>query len=107
MFKLRKIILFAVVVLTIVFFTSQTTPRTTVQEVRVSAGNTAAVNGFMSGAANYEVVNLPQVNRTNVIKVNGANCQWNMLNFSLADFRDKKIIISFSVDVMRFGSNGT
>ncbi|MCL2722278.1 MAG: hypothetical protein FWD47_13195 [Treponema sp.] len=107
MFKLRKIILFAVIALTIIFFTSQTTPRANVQEVRVSAGNTAAVNGFRSGTANYEIVNLPQVNRTNVIKVNGANCQWNILNYSLANFRGRKITINFSVDVMRLGSNGT
>jgi len=109
MYRIKRIFIgLIIVVITILLLTSQQTPRTNVQEIRIStARNTTSVNGFVSGAANYEIVNLPQDGRTNVIKVNGANCQWNMLNYSLTNFRDRKITINFSVDVMRLGSEGT
>ncbi|MDR2595814.1 MAG: right-handed parallel beta-helix repeat-containing protein [Treponema sp.] len=90
----------------VVLFTSQTSPG--IQEVRVSAArNTALVNGFKANSANYEIVNLPQYGRANVLKINGADCDWNVINYSLADYKGKTILIDFSVDIMRTGSAGT
>jgi len=78
-----------------------------IQEVRVStAHNTVPVNGFRVGSSNYEIVNLPQYGRTNVIKVNRADCDWNVINYSLANYIGKTIIINFSTDVLRVGAGG-
>jgi len=76
------------------------------QEVRVSTThNTTLVNGFRSNAANYEIVNIN--GRTNVIKINGKDCDWNVISYSLADYRNKMIRITFSADVMRMGTSGS
>ncbi|MDR2965845.1 MAG: right-handed parallel beta-helix repeat-containing protein [Treponema sp.] len=105
---MRKFILLALAPMAIVFFTSQQSPGTSVQEVRVStARNTTPVNGFRSNAANYEIVNLPQDGRTNVIKINGKDCNWNVIGYSLAAHRGKTITIRFSADIMRTGAGGT
>ena len=83
------------------------TPITKKQEVRVNtARNTTPVNGFRSNAANYEIVNLPQDGRTNLVKINGRDCNWNVIGYSLADYRGKVITIKFSADVMRMGAEG-
>jgi hypothetical protein len=78
-----------------------------IQEVHVSTNhNTTFINGFRSNAVNYEIVNLPQDGRTNVIKINGRDCNWNVIGYSLADYRGKMITICFSADVMRTGAGG-
>lgn len=79
------------------------TPRTKIQETRViTERNTTLINGFRAGSATYDVVNID--GRTNVIKINGAACDWNALSYSLANYRGKLITIHFSADVMRRGS---
>ncbi|MCL1928543.1 MAG: right-handed parallel beta-helix repeat-containing protein [Treponema sp.] len=109
MLNLRRAALFLTVmanVLLAVHLYSQK-PRTNIQEVRVStARNTALVDGFRSNAASYEIVNLPLDGRTNVIKINGRDCDWNVISYSLAAYRGKQITINFSADVMRMGAEG-
>ncbi|MCL2209513.1 MAG: right-handed parallel beta-helix repeat-containing protein [Treponema sp.] len=102
MFKIKKIIIGLIIsIITILLFTSQQTPGTNIQETRVSANrNTSLINGFRSHAANYEIVNLPQDRRTNVIKINGRDCDWTILSYQLDNYRDKWITIRFSADVM-------
>jgi hypothetical protein len=106
MYNLQKNIIFFVIMSLInIIFTTRLFSQT--QEVKVSAArNTALFNGFKSNAANYEIVNLPQFGQTNVLKINGKDCDWNVINYSLAEYRGKIITIGFSVDVMRIGSNG-
>jgi len=102
---IRKAIIALITASAVVFFTSQISP--VIQEVRVSAArNTTLVNGFKTNSANYEIVNLPQYGRTNVLKINGADCDWNVISYSLANYRGKTILINFSVDVLRVGSAG-
>jgi len=110
MAKERKNII-AFVIMVITTFTTQISlqaqSRNNIQEVAVNtAVNTTIINGFRSNAANYEIVNLPQDKRTNVIKINGANCEWDILSYSLGNYKGKQISIRFSADVMRVGSNG-
>jgi len=103
---MKKIFIFTLLVVVTLLFTSQA--RTTVQEVRVSTNrNTTLINGFRSHAANYEIVNIQQDGRTNVIKVNGRDCDWAVVSYDLSQYRDKPIIIRFSVDIMRIGSEGS
>jgi len=102
---MKKIVFFAVIIIVILLFTSQTSP-INIQEVRVSVNRntTPPFPGFTTEAANYEIVNLPQDGRTNVIKINGRDCQSDILSYSLASYRDKPIRIVFSADVMRLGA---
>jgi len=80
------------------------TPRTSVQEVKVNTvRNTTLISGFTAGSATYDIVDIPQDGRTNVIKINGAACDWYVLAYSLASYRGKLITIHFSADVMRIG----
>jgi len=107
---MKKIIQKAIIALittaaAVVFFTSQTSPG--IKEARVStARNTALINGFKTNSVNYEIVNLPQYGRTNVVKIIGKDCDWNVINYSLANYREKMILINFSTDIMRTGSAG-
>ncbi|MCL2722075.1 MAG: right-handed parallel beta-helix repeat-containing protein [Treponema sp.] len=102
---MKKLIVITFLAAVVLLFSSQA--RTTVQEVRVSSNrNTTLVNGFRSNATNYEIVNLPQYDRTNVIKINGRDCDWNVISFPMIPHRGKPIIINFSVDVMRTGTSG-
>jgi hypothetical protein len=72
------------------------------KEVKVStANNSALVNGFKVTAPTYDLVNTD--GRTNVIKINGAAAQWNAMEYSLVNYKNKPITIYFSADVMRTG----
>jgi endo-1,4-beta-xylanase len=102
----KTILLITMLLFVLLFFTSQATPGTTIQGetlVRRAARSTP-IDGFISGAPNYEIVNLP--GRPNVIKINGANCEWNVISFPLNAYRGKEITIEFSADVRREGNSG-
>ena len=72
------------------------------KEVKVSTvKNTTLVNGFKVTAPTYDLVNIDD--RTNVVKINGAACQWNAMEYSLANYKNKPVTIYFSADVMRTG----
>jgi len=72
------------------------------KEVKVSTvKNTTLVNGFRVIAPAYDLVNID--GRTNVVKINGAACQWNAMEYSLANYKNKPVTIYFSADVMRTG----
>jgi endo-1,4-beta-xylanase len=77
-------------------------------EIKIStvAGSTPT-NGFQASASIYDIVDLPNENRRDVIKVNGAACQGEVVLYSLADYKDKQIVIHFEVDVKRVGAGGT
>jgi len=82
----------------------QASPRTSIQEIRVNAvRNTTPINGFISSAAVYDIVDIPEDGRTNVIKIRRGDCGWNFINISLADYRGKLITIHFQADVMLIG----
>lgn len=96
------ILITALLISTVINLQAQT-PRTVVQETRVrTERNTTLINGFRAGSANYDIVNVD--GRTNVIKINGAACDWFVLGYSLPNYRGKPITIQFSADVMRLGS---
>jgi len=65
--------------------------------------NSTLINGFTAGSATYDIVDIPEDGRTNVIKINAAACDWNILEYSLASYRGKLITIHFSANVMRIG----
>ena len=70
------------------------------KEVKVNTvSNSTLVNGFKVTAPTYDLVNTD--GRTNVIKINGAAAQWNAMEYSLANYRNKPVTIYFSADVMR------
>jgi len=103
----KAIITLIITAAAIVFFTAQTPMRGNILEISVNtARNTALINGFKSNSASYEIVNLPQYGRTNVVKIEGADCDWNVINYSLANYRGKMILINFSADIMRIGTVG-
>jgi hypothetical protein len=67
-------------------------------------GDKPPLYGFIPDATNYEVIDID--GRSDVVKIQGKDCGWNVLSYSLNDFREQMIIIDFSVDVMRLGSDG-
>jgi hypothetical protein len=72
------------------------------KEVKVRTVNSSAlINGFKVTASAYDLVNID--GRTNVIKINGSAAQWNAMEYSLANYKNKPITIYFSADVMRIG----
>jgi len=60
--------------------------------------------GFIPDPANHEIVNID--GRTNVVKIKGSECSLNILRYPLTKYKDQMIIINFSADVMRSGSDG-
>ncbi|MCL2722293.1 MAG: right-handed parallel beta-helix repeat-containing protein [Treponema sp.] len=60
--------------------------------------------GFVPDAANHEIVNID--GRTNVVKIKGSECSLNILRYPLTKYKDQMIVINFSADVMRSGSDG-
>ncbi|MCL2265247.1 MAG: endo-1,4-beta-xylanase [Treponema sp.] len=103
-------IAFGLIITVTVFllFTSQQSTGRNIQEVSINTvRSTTPVKGFIPASNTYEIVNLPQDGRTNVIKINGKECNnWNVLGYSLSGYRDKLIKIDFSIDIMRVGSAG-
>jgi len=80
------------------------TPKIKIQEKKINTvQNTTSIKEFTAGSASYDIVDIPKDGRTNVIKINGAACEWNVLSYSLASYKGKPIIIRFSADVMRTG----
>ncbi|MCL2277048.1 MAG: right-handed parallel beta-helix repeat-containing protein [Treponema sp.] len=81
-------------------------PRTSVLEENVrKVSNDMHINGFISCAANYEIINIPGDNRTDVIKLSRDDeSDWNVFSYSLNDYRGKLIYIRLSADVMRIGA---
>jgi endo-1,4-beta-xylanase len=75
-------------------------------EIKTVAGSTLT-NGFQTSAPVYEIVDFPNENRWNVIKVDGATSQGEVVFYSLADYKDKQIVIHFKADVKREGAKGT
>jgi len=72
------------------------------KEIKINTvSNSALINGFKVIAPAYDLVNID--GRTNVIKINGAASQWNVMEYSLANYRNKPVTIYFSADVMRTG----
>jgi endo-1,4-beta-xylanase len=63
--------------------------------------------GLQAGAPFYDIVNLPMERRQNVLKVKGADTQWTVVAYSLAEYKGKEITIQFSADVKREGASGT
>jgi len=55
----------------------------------------------------YEIVNLPAEGRRNVMKVNGSTVDWAVAMYSLEEYKDKPIKITFSADVKRQGAMGS
>jgi hypothetical protein len=104
-------LIFAVIVSLLVPYavSSQGTekPRNRIRENKINTvSRSTQFNGFESNSAAYDIVNIPGDGRTNVIKINGRDCSWNVVNYSLANYRGKTIHIYFSADVMRVGSDG-
>jgi len=60
--------------------------------------------GFVPDAANHEIVNID--GRTNVVKIKGNVCGWNIISYPLNNYKNQMIVINFSADVMRSGSDG-
>jgi len=91
----RKIIIaLTITVLEAVFLSAQTSPRTSIQEVKINTfRNTTLINGFTAGSATYDTVDLPQDGRKNVIKVNGAATEWDVLSYSLDNYKGKTITV--------------
>jgi beta-glucanase (GH16 family) len=99
------IFLFAAVFMA--FSTCQSASYQGLKEIKISTvRNSTLINGFASNAAIYDLVDIPEDGRTNVVKINGKDCSWNVLGYSLADYRNKPIAIHFSADVMRIGAGG-
>lgn len=72
------------------------------KEVKVSTvKNATLINGFKVTAPTYDLVDID--GKTNVVKINGAACQWNAMEYSLANYKNKPVTIYFSADVMRTG----
>jgi endo-1,4-beta-xylanase len=63
------------------------------------------VNGFSADPRSFEIINYE--GRKNVIKVYGEDTQWAIVKYSLADYIGKEIIIQFSADVKRTGTEGS
>ena len=55
----------------------------------------------------YEIVDLPFEGRKNVMKVNGKSVDWAVAMYSLENYKNKPIKITFSVDVKRQGDMGS
>jgi len=78
--------------------------RTSISDILVSTvRNSTLINGFKSNAATYDIVDIPEDGRTNVIKIRRGDCDWDFINFSLANYRGKPVYIRFSADVMIVG----
>jgi hypothetical protein len=94
----NKFLLFLIVgFVTISFLEAQTR-----KEVKVkTVNNSTFINGFKVTTSTYDLVNID--GRTNVVKINGAAVQWNAMEYSLANYKNKPITIYFSADVMRTG----
>lgn len=59
-----------------------------------------------SSSVDYTIENLTSENRTNVMKIVNPN-DWAAAIYTLADFKNKKVEITFSAEVKRTGSAGT
>ena len=62
------------------------------------------VNGFYGNPGTYEIVSYD--GKSNVIKVNGAKTEWEVVKYSLLEYKGKEIAIIFSADVRREGAAG-
>jgi endo-1,4-beta-xylanase len=75
-------------------------------KIRTVTGSTLT-QGFQASASVYDIVDFPQENRWNVIKVDGAASHGDVVFYSLSDYKNKRIVIYFVVDVKRVGARGT
>jgi endo-1,4-beta-xylanase len=66
----------------------------------------APSGGLQADAPSYSVVNIALEHRQNVIKIKGADTQWAVVKYSLAEYKGKEITIQFSADVKREGARG-
>jgi len=76
--------------------------------------NKKIFNGFeknryiaLSSTGPYEITDLPEDNRKNVMKIDGASVDWGIAMYSLEKYKNKPIKITFSVDVKRQGEMGS
>jgi len=54
----------------------------------------------------YEIINLPNEGRKNVMKIDGSDVEWGIVLYSLLEYKDKPVKITLSVDVKRQGAMG-
>jgi len=54
----------------------------------------------------YQIVNLPNEGRTNVVKVTNPD-DWAVAIYELADYKNQYVTITFSAEVKRVGAAGT
>ena len=62
--------------------------------------------GLTSTAPFYDIVDIPSEDRENVMRINGADCNYAAALYSLADYKDKEVNISFSANVKLIGPEG-
>ena len=88
--------------------TSTATGQVTQPAEVVNSTNTGstAFNGLTTPASNYDVVDLPPDNKTNVMKVSPTD-KWAVAEYSLSAYKGKAISLTLSVNVKRTGKAGT
>jgi len=69
------------------------------------SGSTPA-GGLQANAPFYDIVSIPMERRQNVLRIKGADTQWAVVTYSLAEYKGKEITIQFSADVKREGAGG-
>lgn len=87
MSNLQKVVILIAVLVSVVFFTSQTPP----------ANN---LNGFIADPGSFEILSSFQGKR-NVLKVDGSKTRNSIVRYSLAQYTGKPITIEISADVWR------